>query len=108
MPVNKAKEYFAIKPKQYNCAQSVLKALEETHSEIDNFSKFGGGRAPEGFCGALYSALHMAPTDKHDSIKEEFLGEAGALNCREIRKKGQLTCAQCVEKATAINLKHRD
>lgn len=47
-------EYFTTPGHPYNCAQSV--ALGTGHPELEEeLRSCGGGRAPEGFCGALHA-----------------------------------------------------
>ncbi len=87
-----------------NCSMSIIKSFHESSApmktdELSEFSGFGGGRAPEGYCGALYAAEKLI--DKSNSlgfkeIKNSFLEEAGSLKCREIRKLGKLPCEGCV------------
>lgn len=45
-----------------NCAQSVLKYFDAPAAQIAEFKAFGGGRAPEGLCGALYAAKACSAT----------------------------------------------
>jgi hypothetical protein len=88
-----------------NCAQSILKVFQEecdiTDEDIQTFAGYGHGSSPEGQCGALYAAkwcltkLGM-PTD---GIEEYFYEEAGSMYCREIRKKRQWPCTECVKNA---------
>ena len=41
--------------KPYNCAQTVYAAFKGGDAEgLEELSKCGGGKAPEGLCGALY------------------------------------------------------
>ena len=89
---------------KYNCAQAVLKFFE-THpavspDKIEEFKQFGGGRAPEGVCGALYAAGHVLNNEKLlAELKETFKREAGSCCCREIKEAGRLSCAECVDLA---------
>lgn len=46
--------------KPYNCAQTVYAAFKGGDAEgLEELSKCGGGKAPEGLCGALYSAVKL-------------------------------------------------
>jgi len=109
MPKDKAVKYFS---GSYNCAQSVIKAFEDTHEvsedKILEFKKYGGGRAPEGICGALYGALTLCDSEIEISeIEDKFAKCAGSLKCREIRSSKTLSCAECVEKAADIFTKNK-
>lgn len=91
------------------CAQSVGQALRERFGLSDDFIaelfQATGGRAPQGYCGAVYAALRIAEErcpEMKDAIESYFKNEAGALTCREIRAQKKLTCADCVEKAADL------
>ena len=62
MPINTAKNCFLGKEglKKLNCAQSVITAFKEMYSidndTVESFRQYGGGKAPEGMCGAYYAA----------------------------------------------------
>ena len=51
-----------------NCSQSVAAGYFQKTGQgeeyIEKFSGFGGGRAPEGYCGALYAAMQILGDDK--------------------------------------------
>lgn len=90
-----------------NCAQSILSAFRHrkdiTQNEIDAARALGGGKAAGGVCGALHAALLLH--DDHDtkqSLRESFAERAGSEQCREIRAKKIVTCAQCVELAAEL------
>ena len=85
----------------YNCAQSILKAFENhfsaTPQKLNEYARYGGGRAPEGFCGALFAALNLAEDDRSTAeVKKQFIAKAGSPYCREIRRAKTLTCQECV------------
>ena len=91
------------------CAQSVAESLREHHGLDDAFIKAmsgaTGGRAPSGYCGAVYAALRVVEEKglhKKQEIEAFFKKEAGGVTCREIRSRGQLMCADCVEQAAQI------
>lgn len=102
---NRVDRYFQGEEK-YNCAQAVLKIMEERYPEavkrIPEFKAFGGGRAPEGLCGALFSALELADESTHTELRECFKEVAGAESCRDIRSMKKLSCRDCVEKASRL------
>lgn len=101
----------AYKEEKLNCAQSVLRGYQELYDVSDerilNAKQHGGGRAPEGLCGALHSALELVNDDsKAALLKEKFLNDAGALKCSEIRALKKLSCAGCVQLAAELLNKH--
>ena len=93
-------------PLRLNCAQSVL-ALCGEEERVDEYASFGGGRAPEGLCGALYAALQLVPEDRRDSLRGAFAAEAGAEKCQEIKQGAGTSCQMCVAIATALVEKYR-
>lgn len=102
MPVEKTLEAYRIK--RLNCAQSILKGFQEHHrvsdQHVEDFRHFGGGKAENGMCGALFAARQLAGDDHvKAALDKAFLDSAGSLSCREIRKLGRFSCLQCVELA---------
>lgn len=88
-----------------NCCQAVLSAFADKtnilQEEILEAQGFGGGRAPQGRCGAL-QAVHMLLKDSPRRIQEHeavFQAKAGSLRCQEIRALRKLSCVGCVETA---------
>lgn len=83
----------------FNCCQAVLKIFQKQHAvsqdSIVDARKFGGGRAPENLCGALY-ALHLIRPDESELLTRHFAKEVGSALCREIRGKKLLSCRNCV------------
>lgn len=110
MDNKKASDFFR-KEDKLNCAQAVLKYYE-THKSVTpdviaDFKSYGGGRAPEGLCGALYAAKHVfGDEDKTCKAEEVFIEAAGSVNCREIRKANKLSCTACVDLAGECLKKH--
>lgn len=86
---------YTLIPKQFNCAQAVAKACERDDL-VETLKGCGGGRAPEGLCGALYAAISILPEDKRDILKKRFEEKAGEQHCRPIRHVGKTSCSQCV------------
>lgn len=91
---------------RYNCAQSIIKAcsdlLEFSPDILKIHAKFGAGKAPDGYCGALYAVLYVLYEKKRDKIqecKDFFLRHCGALTCKEIKSGKKVDCIICVEKA---------
>lgn len=99
---SKAIEYFSQPGHPYNCAQSV--AMGAARPELaEALRTCGGGRAPDGLCGALYAALQLTPPDRHEAVRQAFARQAGALKCREIKGAAAPTpCARCVQIAAAL------
>ena len=93
--------FYMQKPKQYNCAQAVAKAFERDDL-IEPLISCGGGKAPDGICGALYAALLLAGEERSEAIKEQFFKRIGHLECKVIRKNQQATCVDCVSRAAEI------
>ena len=56
---------------------------------------FGGGRAKDGVCGALY-AIGMIDKNLYNKIEKDFEVEAGSLKCKDIKKIEKLSCRNCV------------
>jgi hypothetical protein len=96
-----------------NCAQAVLCGFKrEFNIEddiIDLFKTYGGGRAPNGVCGAYYAVKYIIDKydkdnknkiDKIDELNQYFIETAGALECSSIRELRKLPCIGCVEKSS--------
>ena len=90
-----------------NCAMSVAygyaratgKSEAEAVEAAEMFRNFGGGRAPEGACGALYAAKMMQP-DHAESLEDFFRrGAKNGTKCKEIRPNAVIPCNRCVELA---------
>ncbi|MCU0858886.1 MAG: C-GCAxxG-C-C family protein [Pontiellaceae bacterium] len=90
-----------------NCAQAVAlawkdkKQPESEHHSL--FSGCGGGRAPEGLCGAVHAACELAGGHQKETIKEQFKARAnGQITCKEIRRNRIMTCTECVTTAAEL------
>ena len=86
---------------KFNCAQAVLKAFQVesgiSEDTIETAAYHGGGRAPEGVCGALHVARVILTGDPAlKGIEKEFAGKAGSKQCLEIRGMRTLPCRGCV------------
>ena len=106
MTQKNASDYFH-KEDAYNCAQAILRSFQSEYSisqkMIDSYSAYGGGRAEDGLCGALYAAKTMLnDPGKTELLKKEFLKKAGSVKCREILKLKKLPCADCVDLAAKV------
>ena len=93
--------------KRGNCAMSVAygyaratgKSEAEAVEAAEMFRAFGGGKAPNGACGALYAAKMMQP-DHADAIEDFFRrGAQNFTKCSEIRPNKVIPCNRCVELA---------
>jgi hypothetical protein len=89
-----------------NCAQAVsaawagkYRAMEHTQGEAEpapELAQCGGGRAPDGLCGALYAAIHHVP-ERSEHLEAHFATVSGGqIHCRAIRAEKRLSCADCV------------
>jgi hypothetical protein len=97
----------AYKEEKLNCAQSVLRAFQDELSipeeRIAAFKAFGGGRAEEGLCGALYAALELAQgAERKASLRRRFSEKAGAVACKALKGELKFPCADCVELAAKL------
>lgn len=111
MSVEKAKKNYLDRtgPRKMNCCESVAHAFKDSiplpDEELKNFAWFGGGRAPEGYCGAVYAAkrlLEVSGSQNSAKLVEIFTAIAGSVKCREIKALKKLSCSSCVEKAAEI------
>jgi len=105
MEVQKAKDHYLGKNGcvRLNCARSIAEPFKErlalTAELLEHFAACGGGRAPEGYCGAIHAALTIAGKEAPDRIQEIrdfFIRNAGALQCREIKAQKKMGCLDCI------------
>lgn len=101
MSKEKSLSLFRTPPHNYNCAQTVAAGFGH-ESFIEPFKACGGGRAPDGLCGALYAAIQLAPAEKQDAILEAFRQKNGAVTCRELKQTFRVPCPQCVAVAAEL------
>ena len=98
---DKAAALFLKTPKEYNCAQAVAKAFG--HDELlEQLKSCGGGRAPDGICGALHAALVMSHESQREKVKQLFQNVVGNVHCRDIRREEIAPCVECVRHAAGI------
>ncbi len=90
-----------------NCAQAVLSAFKEDFNIgeelVEAFKSYGGGRAPNGLCGAYYAVKYILDRQdpaKIEELEKHFLEHAGALECSNIKGLKKLSCVGCVEKSS--------
>ena len=102
----KAVDYFHNTPERLNCAQAILTAWKDecgvSEEMIQNFKQFGGGKAPEGTCGALYAAEYLVQKQENVSVIGDFAKQTGSHACRSIRANGTVSCQRCVEIADEL------
>lgn len=100
-----AKKYHA--DKRGNCAMSVAYGYaretgcteEQALQKAEEFRSCGGGRAPDGLCGALYAAKTLCPAQA-DEIENIYKnGAQNFTRCKEIRPQAIIPCNRCVELA---------
>ncbi len=99
--VETALSMFRTAPYHYNCAQAVCAALGYTDL-VEKMSSCGGGKAPDGMCGALYGAIQCVSADEQAAIIDTFVSKHGFSKCHELKKEGHVPCKECV--ATAVEL----
>ena len=98
---DKAAALFLKTPKEYNCAQAVAKAFG--HDELlEQLKSCGGGRAPNGICGALHAAMMVSRESQREKMMQSFQDAAGNVHCRDIRQEGVTPCVECVRHAAGI------
>jgi bacterioferritin-associated ferredoxin len=105
MAANRSVELF--KSRTMNCAEAILRGFQESVAISDETlaeaRAQGGGRTPEGRCGALHAALLLASApDMQEKIRNHFVAVSGSESCREIRKQKIASCTKCVETAAQI------
>ena len=97
-------------PADLNCAQAVLDAYQAVTGKhvahVADFKPFGGGRAPENECGALYAACQAAP-ESAAAIRAEFAKTAGATSCRVLKRELHFPCKECVALAAGLLEQHQ-
>lgn len=97
--------YYTAVPKVHNCAQAVACGAG-CDARYDEFKAYGGGRAPEGRCGALHAALELVPAEHRDAVIAEFVAATGSPSCSTI-KSLRFPCAECVKVAAELIEKYR-
>ena len=60
---NNAVELFTAVPKQHTCAQAVVCGAGREDLKMA-MATCGGGRAPDGICGAVWGAAQLLPEEK--------------------------------------------
>ncbi|MPN03394.1 hypothetical protein SDC9_150624 [bioreactor metagenome] len=101
MSKEKALAIFTAVPRTHNCAQAVAAGFAR-EALVDTLHDCGGGRAPEGLCGALHAALLMAPEDRREELRKRFAAGAGSVYCRTLKQELKFPCAECVRLGAAL------
>ena len=102
MPIKKARNHYLGKENcpRLNCAQAVLAGFDTPENIIDEFTLYGSGNAPDGWCGAAYATAYLL---KNKAFVEKYFTEkAGSVKCQEIRANKKLSCIGCVEKSAEL------
>lgn len=105
MSVNKAVDFYTAVPKMHNCAEAVADGFGRVEI-MEQMKKSGGGRAPDGLCGALYAALTVLPPEISETVLAEFAAAAGSDKCKEIKGSTRTSCADCVRIAAELVQKY--
>lgn len=79
----------------YNCAQSVVAAYANSEN-IEEYLAYGGGRAPNNVCGALFAGMNLLGEADSSAIMEYFINKVGTVTCKEI-KANKFPCIGCVK-----------
>ena len=102
---NHALKSFHQPPYHFNCAQAVVYGYQAITGDqklsVTDFKSFGGGRAPEGLCGALYAATCIVPAAV-GRLKEEFAQRTGSATCKELKGSLRQPCTVCVSIAAEL------
>jgi len=92
-------------PENLNCAQVVLDAWQRATrldvAMVEEYRAFGGGRAPEGECGALYAACQAVPATAA-SMRTAFAQKAGSGHCLTLKRELRFPCKECVGLAAEL------
>lgn len=92
-------------PENLNCAQAVLDAFQKstgkTIAELATYRAFGGGRAPDNECGALYAACQAAP-EAASALRAAFDAKAGSTRCKILKGENRYPCTECVGLAAEL------
>lgn len=95
MPKEKALYSFRQPPLSLNCAQAIAHGFgrEDLASQLQTC---GGGKAPDGLCGALYAAMIIAGEPTAAEIADAFEKELGYRTCFSLKREGKVSCPKCV------------
>ncbi|MFA8436310.1 MAG: C-GCAxxG-C-C family (seleno)protein [Marinifilaceae bacterium] len=100
---NQAANIFHKAPNFFNCAQSILKTFQKEFKveeiQIKDFKRYGGGRAQDGYCGALFAGMQLLKDqpELQNKLEKHFTSTTGSPKCSDIRGKRKLPCRKLVE-----------
>jgi hypothetical protein len=98
--------FFHKKPENYNCAQSILKGFQTEFQIpdkiIEDFREYGGGRAENGICGALYAANYLIQQNGGSALDGSFIRKVSYSTCRDIKQNKCCSCIDCVKIADEL------
>lgn len=91
----------------YNCAQAVLATYKDRYNFkqdlIDSYRQFGGGRAEENTCGAIYAIREIVKDErKYLEMRLLFSEKASSYKCKEIKQLQKLSCLDCVKEVVKL------
>lgn len=98
--IEQALSTFREPPYMYNCAQTICAAFGR-EDLLEAMKSCGGGRAPEGTCGALYGAMQVAP-ERAEELKTAFCAATGATQCNQLKGEHRVPCQTCVRTAAEL------
>lgn len=104
-----ALDTFRKSPYKHNCAQAVANHwhnLYDTTDIVESYAPYVGGKAPGGYCGALYAAMQACPLHAAD-IERDFVAYCGASRCFDIKRSARTPCETCVETADKLVEKYK-
>lgn len=101
--------YFHQAPYKLNCAQSIMKAAQGVTGISDEaialqYGDKGGGKAPGGLCGALYSAKQILGPDSPEAaaLEAEFEATLGEKCCKQLKGELKIPCERTVSLAQTL------
>lgn len=95
MPKEKALQSFRQPPLSLNCAQAIAHGFDR-EDLVPQLQNCGGGKAPDGLCGALYAAMTVAGEPIAAEIADAFEKELGYRTCSSLKREGKVPCPKCV------------
>lgn len=98
----KATDTFHHPEYRHNCAQAVANKwhahFEIPASIVADMKAFGGGRSPEGLCGALFAGLEVVPSEEDKQhLLAQFEATTGRTKCLDLKRDRKFSCTQCVD-----------
>lgn len=104
-----ALDTFRKSPYKHNCAQAVANHWSQLYVDkdiVERYAPYVGGKAPDGYCGALYAAMQACPLHAVD-IERDFVASCGASRCFDIKRLARTPCETCVETADMLVAKYK-